>query len=246
MVTKISCYFERIKSMSSADDLDDLITLHIKSFEQHGWEVVMLDESAAKRHPLFSTFDDPNSIFASSRNPWEYTRACYMRWLAYASAGHFFADLDVINYGLTPQDAQSLRKMAGGPTFLSIAGAAGLFQKSEYRHILNAFLDYKRKPFISGGLEDDVNDMNILAQSRPDLYSLVPLNDTRIAREYTLPGWETAQLVHYAYHFARPPRSSLVRSVRPLMSTIGTEPSKTKWMGNLISRSRSVFPSRKH
>ena len=216
MSNKIAYYFESIEGLAGSDDLTGLIDLHKRSFEQNGWEVVALDERDARQHPLYATFNDSNSIFATSRNGWQYTRACYMRWLAYASAGHFFADFDIVNYNFSQQNAHEMREMAGGPTFLSGAGAIGLFRDHEYDQVLNAFLKYRDNPFIDGMLKIDVNDMNILLQCRPDLFSLIQIEDTRIARDYSCPGWDIADLVHYPYHYTKPPRSATVNSERPV------------------------------
>lgn len=225
MGKKIAFYFEKIEGLSHTDDLDDLTDLHTRSFEKYGWEVVHLNESNARQHPLYPVFDDPTSVFASSRNGWEYTRACYMRWLAYASAGHFFADFDVINYGFSHDDALDMRRLAGGATFLSGATAVGLFQQAEYDQILGAFIDYQKNPFVEGSLVDDVNDMTILLQCRPNLFAITGTEDVRVARDYSCPGWEEAQLVHYPYHYVKPPRSKTVREKRnPLLDDEGPPP----------------------
>lgn len=215
MTQKISYYFERIEGLAQVDDLPSLIDSHRSSFEKYGWELVPLNEKISQQHPLFSVFNDEMSVFNSSKNGWEYTRACYMRWLAYASAGHFFADFDIMNYGFTYENALELRELAGGPTFVSGAGAVGLFQGAEYDHILEAFLAYQREPFVRGMLEGDVNDMTVLLECRHDLFSLIGMDDTRIARDYSCPGWQVAQLVHYPYHYTTPPRVKTIRAERP-------------------------------
>ncbi len=215
MTAKVSCYFQQIEAVASNDDATDVLQLHVDSFTRYGWEVVMVDESTARQHPLFPVFDNW-PLFAMSRNPREYTRACYMRWLAYASAGNFFADLDVINYGFTPEDAHDLRRIAGGPNFLSVCGAAGLFLASEYNEILNAFLQYQKQPFVSGLLEVDVNDISIMTECRRDLFELIARDDVRISRDYSCSGWEAARLVHYPYYFTKPPRAQVILSERPI------------------------------
>lgn len=213
---KISYYFQRIEGLAYSDDIPDLIKMHVKSFEQNGWEVVALDESDAQRHPLYSFFDDEKSAFAASRNGWEYTRACYMRWLAYATAGHPFADFDIVNYGFTPADAKQMIKEAAGPKLLSGAGAMGLFAGKDYDLILNTFQKYAAAPFVAGALQEDVNDMTILIQCFPEIFSLIGNEDVRIARDYTCPGWNEAKLVHYPYHYTPQPRAKTANQARPL------------------------------
>lgn len=139
-----------------------------------------------------------------------------MRWLAYASAGHYFADFDIMNYGFVAEDAEALRAEAGGPKLLSGAGAAGLFKGDEYDSILDAFLSYKKNPFIEGALKEDVNDMTILIQCRPDIFSSIWNDDVRIARDYSCPGWDVAKLVHYPFHYVKPPRIKTVMEDRRL------------------------------
>lgn len=226
MPNKISFYFEKIQDLANSDKLDELIDIHTKSFEHYGWEVVRLDESVARSHPLYEQFNDPESILGSSRNGWEYTRSCYMRWLAYAMAGHYFADFDVVNYGFTSKTADDLRAIAGGPAFVAGATAMGLFRGEEYDQILHAFLRYKENPFVEGILEQDVNDMTILIQTRPDLFSLISRDDTRIVRDYNNPGWEVAKAVHYPYAYTPQPRSNTVLRVRPLAFLETERPSK--------------------
>ena len=213
---KISYYFQRIEGLAYSDDIPDLIAMHVKSFEQNGWEVVALDERDAQRHPLYPLFDDENSAFNASRNGWEYTRACYMRWLAYATAGHPFADFDIVNYGFTPEDAKQMAKEADGPKLLSGAGAIGLFSGKDYDLILNTFQKYASAPFVAGALEEDVNDMTILIQCFPEIFSLIGNEDVRIARDYTCPGWSEAKLVHYPYHYTPQPRAKTATQARPL------------------------------
>ncbi|SFJ67340.1 class I SAM-dependent methyltransferase [Methylobacterium brachiatum] len=213
---KISYYFQRIEGLAYSDDVPDLIAMHVKSFEQNGWEVVALDERDAKQHPLYSFFDDENSAFAASRNGWEYTRACYMRWLAYATAGHPFADFDVVNYGFTPKDAKQMARDAEGPKLLSGAGAMGLFAGKDYDLILSTFQKYASAPFVDGALKEDVNDMTILIQCLPEIFSLIGNEDVRIARDYTCPGWGEAKLVHYPYHYTPQPRAKTANQARPL------------------------------
>lgn len=216
MRKKISFYYEQIPSVSHNDDPREIIRLHIRSFEKYGWRVVLLDESDARKHPLYDVFNDENSVFRSSRNPWEYTRACYMRWLAYAVAGDYFADLDVINYGFTTKDADDLRNELGEAQFISPAAAAGLFKGEEYNDIINTLIDYKNAPFVRGHIETDINDMNIIAECMPNKFSIALTNDVRIARDYSQPGWDTAKLVHYPYHYTKSPRALTIETERPV------------------------------
>jgi hypothetical protein len=214
---KISFYYQEMAvPLSPADELAALIKMHVDTFSLHGWEPVQLDEKVARRHPLYDLFDDPTTIFATSKNNWEYTRTCYMRWLAYAVAGHPFADFDVINYGFTVEDAKKLRKARNmTPILLSPTCAAGLVEAEEYDEIISVFLEFQSAPRIEGLIEADVNDMNIIVQHRPEWFDFLHSEDLHPIRDYTGSGWERAKLVHYPYHYTPNPRSSVIQRVRP-------------------------------
>ncbi len=232
---KISYYFEPIPGMTGTDNIPALIDAHTEAFEHHGWDVVAVNEDVARQHPLYREFDDISSVFATSRNGWGYTRACYMRWLAYAVAGHYFADFDVISYGFTPNDAEDLRREVGGPLLLSGAGAAGLFKAEDYELILNTFLGYKKAPFIEGALEEDVNDMTILIQCLPQVFQTVWENDVRMARDYSCEGWDVAKLVHYPFQYVRPPRIRTILEQRPL-AVLKPYQDLIRWLGDETDR----------
>ena len=217
-MAKIAYYYQKMEtSVNQSDDIEDLINLHVTSFSKYGWEAIRLDESAAKKHPLYAIFDDCTTILGKSCNRWEYTRACYMRWLAYATTGFPFADFDVINYGFTPEDAANIRASSKiGPNLISGAGAVGLVQGDEYNEIMSTFISFIENPRIEGLIDsDDINDMNILREYRPNYYEAVPYNDPRWVKDYTLPLWDIALLVHYPYHYTAVPRSETIRRVRP-------------------------------
>jgi hypothetical protein len=213
---KISFYYQEMATFATqGDDLAALIKMHVDTFSLYGWEPVRLDESFAKQHPLYDLFDDPTTIFATSKNNWQYTRACYMRWLAYAVAGYPFADFDVINYGFAVDDARNQRSMRDTtPILLSQACAAGLIDGEEYADIISVFLEFQTAPRIEGWTEIDVNDMNIILQYRPEWFRFMDRENLWLAREYTLPGWDSAKLVHYPYHYTPTPRSRTIQQVR--------------------------------
>lgn len=216
---KISYYYQEMKNViSTSEDIPALIDLHCKSFSDHGWEAVLVNESDAKQHPLYSLFDRPDTILAKSRNPWEYTRACYMRWLAYAVAGNPYADFDVINYGLSPEDARQIKAddHIQRPIFLSAAGAVGLLGPQDYAQVLEVYQSFMENPIIDGSISEDINDMTILRQLRPQWYEAVPYPDDRFSKDYLNPGWETTKLCHFPYATTPPPRAMKIQSVRPI------------------------------
>ena len=218
---KISYYYQQLaKPVSTQDDIPALIELHRKSFENFGWEVVLADESHARAHPSYHIFDDPTTILNKSINPWEYSRACYMRWLAYATLGHPYADFDVINYGFTPEDAEEVVGLnsSGLPILLSGAGAMGLLDKQAYEQLIGTYLAFIEKPTIGGPLLEDINDMTIMRYLRLDWYNCVPYSDDRFVKDYSRDGWEAARLVHYPHGLTDLPRASTIMKVRPPLS----------------------------
>lgn len=217
---KIAYYFQKLeRDVNSDDNIPALIDLHTETFERHGWTVVRVDESDARRHPHYDVFDNPNTILSKSRNAWEYTRACYMRWLAYAVLGYPFADFDVINYGFTPHDADEIKasNVRNLPIFLSAAGAMGLLEGRDYTRMIDTYLKFIKNPVISGSLSVDINDMTIMREMRSNWYNCIAYPDDRFVKDYTIDNWQTAKMVHYAYGLTACPRVETIRKARPLV-----------------------------
>lgn len=193
-------------------DIQRTLELHDASFREHGWEVVRVSLADARRHPLYPWFDNLDWFYALSRNAADYTRTCYMRWLAYAARGLPFADLDVINFGFPPEEARPF--MEGSlPALNSAANAMGLLSPGHYAMILDAF------QHIVGTVDgyrdrvDDVNDMTLLRTARPDFNMPFRYEDDRFVKDYLNPGWETALLVHFPHGTTPLPRSRTIEAV---------------------------------
>lgn len=192
-------------------DILRTLELHTETFAAHGWQVVLVGMEAARSHPLFPWFDGLEWFYALSGNPPRYTRICYMRWLAYAAAGLPFADLDVINFGFTPADADPLLE-SKTPALISAANAMGLLTADHYAQILDSFRhivehldDYRHHV-------EDINDMTLLRHVRPEYNSVLPYPDDRFVKDYMNPGWETARLVHFAHGLTPLPRSRTIET----------------------------------
>lgn len=127
---QISTFFEDIGFRSKSGYLTDILAvreIHDDSFAAHGWHVTHVSLEHARQHPAYADFASMDALYRLSRNKLEYTRICYMRWLAYAQVGADFADLDVINFGFAPSDAAPLRALGTrGLTMLTKSGAMGL------------------------------------------------------------------------------------------------------------------------
>ena len=216
---KFAYYYEPLENIHHpTDDVPALIKLHEESFNHYGWEVFKVDERTARQHPKYETFDNPDTPLGWSKNQWSYTRACYMRWLAYSVADSFFADYDVINYGFSPADADNIITLCkrDHPIFLSTAGAVGLLNSGSCQKVIQTYLDFIDTPDIKGAMAQDVNDMTIMRQLHPEWYETIPYTDIRFCKDYTVGGWERSKLVHYPYFFTKSPRFEVARSARTI------------------------------
>lgn len=193
-------------------DILRTMELHDASFAAHGWTVVRVGLAEAKRHPLYGWFDRLDGFYALSCNPTDYSRICYMRWLAYAESGLPFADLDVINFGFTPGAARPFVE-GESPALNSAANAMGLLSPRHYVEILDTFRRIVEHVDEYRPLVDDVNDMTLLRAARPDFNTPFPYPDERFVKDYTLPGWETSLLVHFAHGLTPQPRSRTIEQV---------------------------------
>jgi len=193
-------------------DILRTLELHDTSFHSHGWQVVRVGLADACRHPLYPWFDQLDWFYALSRNGADYTRTCYMRWLAYAASGLPFADLDVINFGFTPQAARSFIE-GSVPALNSAANAMGLLSSDHYAVILDSYRKIVEQLDDYRGAVDDVNDMTLLRAARPDFNAPFRYDDDRFVKDYKNPGWETALLVHFPHGTTPLPRSRTIEDV---------------------------------
>ncbi len=216
---EIATFFEDIDFQGNQDvrerayrrDILRTLELHAESFAAHGWRVVQVGMEAARSHPLFPWFDGLDWFYALSINPPRYTRICYMRWLAYAASGLPFADLDVINFGFTPADAQPFFA-AQTPPLISAANAMGLLTPDHYAQIIDSFRHIVEHLDEYRHCVDDINDMTLLRHVRPEYNSALPYTDDRFVKDYSNPGWETARLVHFAHGLTPLPRSRTIEA----------------------------------
>lgn len=87
---------------------DELISLWKKSWEGKGFEPIVLNQTHAKQHAYYEEFNnkiDQVVKIITGAPLSSYGKACYMRWLAYATQANekfFVADYDVINNNFTP------------------------------------------------------------------------------------------------------------------------------------------------
>jgi GT2 family glycosyltransferase len=213
---QISTFFEDIGFQSTSGYLKDALALrdlHDESFVVHGWHVTHVSLEHARQHPAFADFASMDALHRSSRNGPEYTRICYLRWLAYAQVGHDFADLDVINFGFGPAEAFPLRQLGTrGPVMLTRCGAMGVVGVGGYDSVIGAVYEAARLGKRLRVMAEDVNDMTVLQALRPELFASARRGESHHVPNYTEAGWETARLVHFSHHHTPSPRSEAVAS----------------------------------
>ena len=158
---KIYTYHE---SLEGFPDQAPLIDVWKESWIRHGFEPVVLGVEHAEQHPMFEQLDGWEWLM-NSVNPWPYTRACYRRWMAYATVGGDvrFADYDVINCGLSTKEVPIARPhglwlgdRSGVPCF-GVVPRIGL--ESLIRMFRNVATLRQAGPLC---VRDDLNDMNLI------------------------------------------------------------------------------------
>lgn len=126
MSNKVFCYYQSLSKKDQktkgrpgfswfSKDSSQLLDIWAESWESQGWDPVFLDLKDAQRHYAWDDLliDDESPILnaCSSLHPKMYMKAAFSRWFAYANAANenkngfiVWADYDVINWGLRPED----------------------------------------------------------------------------------------------------------------------------------------------
>lgn len=112
----VIAYFNLIPNLRFSSESKELINIWKKSWQKYDWNTILLDESYARKNPLFNKLDldNPDANFYKTINTrmWRYHRSCYCRVLAYCqyvreNGATLYADYDVINYGFSPNVLKS-------------------------------------------------------------------------------------------------------------------------------------------
>jgi hypothetical protein len=207
MITnEVFCYYE---PMDIFPDSPQLIELWKSSWTRAGWKPTVLGESNARGHPYQRDIED-SPWLQLSVNPWPYMRACYRRWMAYAILGRpwcVHADLDVINFGFTPDDL-TIEK----PSILHCPDFRGV---PCMLHGPSSWYDIVCRTFRNCALmrqaglfstRDDLSEMNLYL----DYWGDTVVRQNWIT-DYRSEGWKQARLVHYTHSTIAEPRSPTVR-----------------------------------
>lgn len=160
-------YFNLIPGSEFSSESEKLIDIWKKSWQKHGWNTILLNESHAKRNPLLNKLDldNPDANFYKTISPfmWQYHRSCYYRLLAYCqyvreNGVALYADYDVINYGFP---ADILKSTPEDSYFCPSRCMVYLGNKGK-DEIENAILNFNNKEFSENEVHGSCNDMSVM------------------------------------------------------------------------------------
>lgn len=189
-----------------------LLELWAKSWQARGWETAVLGPGDARKHIYFDIISK-SDFLRLTVNDWNYSFACYCKWMAMVQVGGMYADPDVINYGFTPPNWNEaeyrwIPRMMHGMIPSCMFGAKE-FYHFVCRTIRNVSVMRQAGPRC---IWDDLNDMNIFS----DFWS-GHVQAEHICYAYKEDsGWETALMVHYHNGVCHGNRVDEIQRVRPI------------------------------
>lgn len=194
---RVFTYYTPLEGKEMAEE-GGLIELWQTSWKRAGWTPRILTRADLPQDPA-----SVKMLKAFARQPTVTRRglnySCFARWLAVAvQGGGFMSDYDVINYGFHPREVGELTLYERHVPCL-VSGTA-----EEFLRMCKIFATYRANLKDRVGWWLDTSDMKILIR-KPETYI-----QRRNCVEYTLPGWEEAQVVHFS-NFAMKPRGFLPR-----------------------------------
>jgi len=160
-------YFNLIAGSKFSAESQELIDIWKKSWQKHGWNTILLDESHAKNNPLFDELDlnSSEANFYRTIHPsmWKYHRSCYCRLLAYCQYVRengvvLYADYDVINYGFSP----NILNLAKENSYFCVERAVVYLGKKGADQTESAILNFNNNKFQESEERGSCNDMSIM------------------------------------------------------------------------------------
>ena len=174
---KVACFFTTFKNnkrtATFSEECVDLIEYWKKSWAANGWDAYVLNESDLTKDEYynalkFDNFDESVLCKNTLDFDCEYSRACYMRWLAYYQFAEkhgeiFWADYDVINYGLTPENNVEVN------TVLCGCNTVGKQNATNGKKILDAILSVENEEVEFDNIHPTkkINDLFVLRKFAP-------------------------------------------------------------------------------
>lgn len=136
---KIFCFYEPDPIFSHQESIIEYWKF---SWENFGFEPIVLNKTHAKQHPLFNFFEKKISalhyIIKDKTHITTYGMNCYIRWLAYATQSEDFflvSDYDVINLGMLPRDIEKKFHFMAGHCPCLVSG-----KNTDFNLISNMFI----------------------------------------------------------------------------------------------------------
>ena len=200
-------YFNLIPNFKFSSESQELIDVWKKSWQKHGWNTILLDESHAIRNPLFNKLDldNPDANFYKTINPGmlKYHRSCYCRLLAYCqyvreNGVTLYADYDVMNYGFSP----NILNYAKENSYFCGERAVVYLGKEGAEQMEKAMLKFSTEEFKSDGNSADVYVMQRYTNIFTAVYNNLETNE-KASRSYYYVGHsydhtqDETLLVHY-------------------------------------------------
>lgn len=180
----VHTYFAPSSDEATRKEQEAVLELWKKNWTEHGWDARVLTEDVARRHLQFKPYQEAIEMLPI-KNPMEYEKACFNRWLAMAvNGGGIMVDMDVLC-----RDAKEVPRIEDkimlncGHVPCAVVGTAA--------HYESMFLQFL--------LTQSPSDMDFF-DKRPDKYE-----HSVGCVEYGKPGWKDASLIHFG-HFACAPR----------------------------------------
>ena len=160
-------YFNLIPGFKFSLESQELIDIWEQSWQDYGWNTILLNESHARNNPLFNKLDldNPNANFYQTinKNNYKYHRSCYCRLLAYCQYIHengatLYADYDVINYGFSPDILKSTKE----DSYFCTSRCAVYLGEKGASEIESAILNFNNNKFQEDNSAGSSNDMRII------------------------------------------------------------------------------------
>lgn len=140
MKPKIYAYYESLQTRPQAEEFAQA-NVWKQTWEKHGWEPVMLNNSHAKGSPLYQKLVAKllrvsKSLSPADQNDFQRILVRFTRWCAlHAAHGGWMSHYDVLNCGFSPAEAtelsknQSLVLIGSGLVFANAEVCAGSIAK---------------------------------------------------------------------------------------------------------------------
>jgi hypothetical protein len=164
-VNKVCCFYIELtkteKTRGFTQQCVELIDYWKKSWQKYGWDTHVLTEDYVKDDKSyfdlkFDAFYDSILCKHTIDFDCEYSRACYLRWLAYRKFAEqngpiFWCDYDVINYGIdTNNDIQVNHRLLG-------CSSAGKLDIDGGNKIVNEFVKVQNGEYDISKLSKKIN-----------------------------------------------------------------------------------------